>query len=189
QGPGATGAAARGAGRGIDREEPLMSVVPLYEKPVLLDRTLHRHRKVRAAAPDCRFARQVNSLFLAGVEFNEACKEYAIVFSRVPGGRTVPVVVLGLRNGENLFLDDQDRWIGRYVPAFVRRYPFVLAQLPGQALGVCIDEACPALDDEEGEPLFDAQGQDTPFLRKAMDFLAQYQQACQRTEAFCQRLE
>lgn len=166
-----------------------MTATPFYERPVLLDREQHRRRRVRAAPAGFAFARKANSLLLAGVEFNEACKEYAIVFTRVPGGRTVPVVVLGLRNGENLFVDDQDRWIGRYVPAFVRRYPFVLAQLPGQALGVCIDEACPALDDEEGEPLFDAQGQDTPFLRNALDFLAQYQQACQRTEAFCQRLE
>ncbi len=159
-----------------------------YERPVLLDREKHRGRRVRAS-PGFAFARRANSLYVAGVEFAEACKEYAVVFTRQGSGRIVPVVMLGLRSRENLFVDAQDRWTGRYVPAFVRRYPFVLAELPGQALGVCIDEAYAGLNDTEGEPLFDAQGRDTPFLRNALDFLTQYQREYQRTEAFCQKLE
>jgi hypothetical protein len=101
----------------------------------------------------------------------------------------VPVVMLGLRARENLFVDADNRWSGRYIPAFVRRYPFVLAELPGQSLGVCIDEAFAGLNEEEGDPLFDAEGKDTPFLRNALDFLAQYQREYLRTEAFCQKLE
>jgi hypothetical protein len=159
-----------------------------YEKPVLLDRDKHRKRKVKASA-SFAFTRKANSLYLAGVEFNEACKEYAIVFTRSGNGRIVPVVMLGLRARENLFVGDKDQWTARYVPAFVRRYPFVLAELPGQALGVCIDEAFEGLNDKEGEALFDAKGQDTPFLRNALDFLSQYQREYMRTEAFCQRLE
>jgi SapC len=159
-----------------------------YEKPVLLDRDQHRKRRVRPSN-SFAFARKANSLYLAGVEFNEACKEYAIVFTRSGNGKTVPVVMLGLRARENLFVDDEDRWTGRYVPAFVRRYPFVLAELPGQALGVCIDEAYAGLNETEGEALFDEKGQDTPFLRSALDFLAQYQREYLRTEAFCQKLE
>lgn len=165
-----------------------MSDIVCYEKPVLLDRERHRRRRVRAAQ-GFGFARAASSLYVAGAEFNEACKEYAIVFTRSPAGQVAPVVMLGLRGGENLFVDDQGRWNARYVPAFVRRYPFVLAQLPGQALGVCIDEAFEGVNEEEGEPLFDAQGQDTPFLRNALDFLAQYQREHLRTEAFCQRLD
>jgi hypothetical protein len=164
-----------------------MSDLVYYEKPVLLDRDKHRGRRVRGAN-GFGFARNANSLYLAGVEFNEACKEYAIVFTRASGGKVVPVVMLGLRSRENLFVDAQDRWDARYIPAFVRRYPFVLAALPGESLAVCIDEACEGLNDSEGEALFDAQGQDTPFLRNAVDFLTQYQREYLRTEAFCQRL-
>jgi len=87
-------------------------------------------------------------------------------------------------------VDAQDRWAGRYIPAFVRRYPFVLSQLPGQeTMGVCVDEAYAGLNEVEGEPLFDEQGQDTPFLRNALEFLQQYQREYLRTEAFCHRLE
>lgn len=165
-----------------------MSDTVYYEKPTLLDRERHRRRRIKPGH-SFAFARKANSLYLAGVEFNEACKEYAIVFTRSGGGRTVPVVMLGLRARENLFVDDDGRWTGRYVPAFVRRYPFVLAELPGQSLAVCIDEAYAGVNDEEGEALFDGQGQDTPFLRNALDFLTQYQREYLRTEAFCQRLE
>jgi hypothetical protein len=165
-----------------------MSEPMYYEKPVLLDRTKHRRRKVRAST-SFAFARKANSVYLAGVEFGEACKEYAVVFTRGAGGKVAPVVMLGLRRHENLFVDAQDRWSGRYIPAFVRRYPFVLADLPGQSLGVCVDEAYAGLNEQEGEPLFDDAGHDTPFLRNALDFLTQYQREYLRTEAFCQKLE
>jgi len=159
-----------------------------YEKPVLLNRDKHRGRRIRPSA-SFAFARNANSVYLAGAEFPEACKEYAIVFTRQAGGKVAPVVVLGLRNRENLFVDGQGRWTAAYVPAFVRRYPFVLAELPGEQMGVCIDEAFPGLNDTEGEPLFDDQGRNTPFLQNALDFLQRYQQEYLRTQAFCQRLE
>jgi hypothetical protein len=111
-----------------------------------------------------------------------------VVFTRL-GGKTVPVAMLGLRERENLFVDAEGRWLGRYVPAFMRRYPFVLAELPGQNLGVCIDEAYEGLNETEGEALFDADGNDTPYLQGALQFLDEYQREYRRTEAFCQRLE
>ena len=128
-------------------------------------------------------------MYLAGAEFTEASKEYAIVFTRGSHQETVPVAMLGLRARENLFVDASERWTGDYIPAFVRRYPFVLAELPGLAMGVCIDEAFQGLNDKEGESLFDAQGGNTPFLQNALDFLTRYQQEYRRTEAFCKRLE
>ncbi|MEO7549499.1 MAG: SapC family protein, partial [Ramlibacter sp.] len=165
-----------------------MSDALYYERPVLLNRDMHRHRRVLPST-SYAFARKANSLYLAGVEFNAACKEYAIVFTRAADGRTVPVAMLGLRSRENLFVDDEGRWSGTYVPAFVRRYPFVLAELSGQNAGVCIDEAFAGLNEHEGEALFDAQGSNTPFLQNAIDFLQQYQREYVRTEAFCRRLQ
>jgi hypothetical protein len=159
-----------------------------YDKPVLLDRARHRKLRVRPGS-SFAFARAANALHLAGAEFNEACKEYAIVFTRGAAGQVAPVVVLGLRQRENLFVDGEGSWDAHYIPAFVRRYPFVLTELPGQALGVCIDESYAGLGEDEGEALFDAQGQDTPFLGNAVEFLTQYQREAVRTQAFCQRLE
>lgn len=164
-----------------------MAEFAFYDKPVLLDRERHRRLRVRPAS-GWAFARGINSLVLAGAEFNEAAKEYAIVFTRTPQGRIVPLAMLGLRARENLFVRDDGSWEARYLPAFVRRYPFVLAELPGQALALCIDEACAGISETEGEALFDAAGQDSAFLRSARDFLGAYQREYQRTEGFCERL-
>ena len=165
-----------------------MSDTMYYEKPVLLDRDKHRNRRVKPSK-SFAFASRANSMYLAGAEFNEACKEYAIVFTRDAEKKIVPVAVLGWRNRENLFVDDGERWTAGYVPAFVRRYPFVLAQLQGDSLGLCMDDAYPGLHGEEGEPLFDAQGGNTPFLQNAIDFLTRYQKEFRRTADFCARVE
>jgi hypothetical protein len=158
-----------------------------YEKPVLLNREQHRKRRIKAST-GYGFARKANSLYLAGVEFNEACKEYAIVFTRLAGG-IAPVAVLGLRNQENLYIDADNRWAAAYIPAFVRRYPFVLAELGNGQLGVAVDEAFPGVNDRDGEPLFDDTGANTPFLQNALDFLQRFQAEHLRTQAFCRKLE
>ena len=164
-----------------------MSLGIIYEKPVLLNRHLHKRRRV-LPNDSFAFSRKANSLYLACAEFAEACKEYAIVFARVDGGRIAPLALLGLRDGENLFVNAQGRWEAHYVPAFVRRYPFVLAEFDGAQMGVCVDEAFSGISETEGEALFDAQGENTPYLQGALDFLNLYQTEYLRTEQFCQQL-
>ena len=95
--------------------------------------------------------------------------------------------MLGLRNEENLFVDDKGDWDARYIPSFVRRYPFVLAETgkTGQR-AVCIDEGYEGFNDE-GEPLF-AGEETTPILQQAIDFLEESQKQYLRTETFVQRL-
>ncbi len=164
-----------------------MAAVMFYEKPVLLNRESHKSKKI-APSTSFAFAQKSNSLYLAGTEFIEACKEYPIVFTKVGADKIVPVAMLGLREGENLFVSADGKWNATYVPAFVRRYPFVLSELPGQQMGVCIDEGYPGLNEQHGELLFDGQGNNTPFLQAALDFLNRYQVEYLRTERFCQRL-
>jgi hypothetical protein len=159
-----------------------------YEKPVLLDREKHKRLHVRPSS-SFAFTRKANSVYLAAIEFSEAMKEFAIVFTRTANTRMVPVAMLGLRARENLFVGDDDKWDARYVPAFVRRYPFVLAQTAGEQLAVCIDEAYEGFNLKEGDALFDEKGVNTPFLANAVEFLERYQREFTRTEQFCQRLE
>lgn len=159
----------------------------LYKKPALLNRETGKGRKI-APTTSYAYARELDSLYLAGAEFVEACKHYPIVFIRA-GGKVVPAAMLGLREGENLYVDAAGDWDAAYVPAYVRRYPFVLAALDGQQMGVCIDEAYEGLNLTEGESLFDEDGNNTPFLQTAVDFLSSYQVEATRTERFCQRLQ
>lgn len=164
-----------------------MANLLFYKKPVPLNKSDHKDKKISSAGRNFAFAGQTNSVILAGVEFSEAAKDYPIVFTQA-GDNVVPVALLGLRNEENLFVDDEGKWDARYIPAFVRRYPFVLAETgdAGQR-AVCIDESYEGFNDDEGEPLF-AGEETTPVLQQAMDFLEEYQKQYLRTEAFVQRL-
>lgn len=165
-----------------------MASLLFYDNPVALNKVDHKHIRIRPQVDDFNFARATNSVILAGVEFSEAAREYPVVFAKA-GDSVVSVALLGLRNEENLFVDEAGQWDARYIPAFVRRYPFVLAETAqeGQRM-VCIDEAYPGFDDREGEALFDA-GEPTPLLRQAIDFLEEYQRQYVRTESFIQRLQ
>jgi hypothetical protein len=99
----------------------------------------------------------------------------------------VPAVLLGLRESENLFVGGDGKWDARYVPAFVRRYPFVPGKGPQGDLLVCIDEASPCFSSTEGEALF-VDGKPTPQLDHAMKFLAEFHQGVTVTEALARRL-
>lgn len=158
-----------------------------YRQVSALHPDRHADMKI-GTAPNQSFASHTNSVPLTGVEFAETCKEYPIVFVR-NGDQFSPVAVLGLENGENLFLDDHDIWKARYVPAFVRRYPFVLGENPANPNQpwVCVDEACPWLGKENGEPLF-VNKQPSAFMTQVLTFLNDFNVQSKRTVSFGRKL-
>lgn len=135
------------------------------------------------------FARKINSVPLTAVEFPLAAAEYAIVFAQ-SGNDVVPVVILGARAGENLYVKDDDGWNARYIPAFVRRYPFVFAaKEDGKSFTLCVDEAFQGLNFQgRGQALFDAAGKQTPYVDNVLRFLQEYTAQFARTQAFCRKL-
>jgi hypothetical protein len=162
-----------------------------YARPVALHREQHRHLKFDSRPGDFGFARNTNSILLAASEIAEAARDYPVVFVGSPGGSFTLAALLGLRDGENLFVDADGNWEnGAYVPAFARRYPFILAEADAGAtdMTVCIDEACDRLGEETGEPLFDAEGKETPLLQSATDFLTLFHAEMQQTALFAQTL-
>ena len=93
----------------------------IYKNPIFLNSVTHKSVKI---APVTRYtiAKGLNSVVIVGQEFLESAKHYPIVFTKTPNDEIIPVVVLGLRNNENLFVDAEGRWREeRYVPAFFRR--------------------------------------------------------------------
>lgn len=120
-------------------------------------RGLGRRRDAPAA-----FARELNALLITSVEFFQAARHYPIVFGRdAATGGFIPVVVTGLEDRQNLFVDPDGRWRrGRYVPAYVRRWPFFTLQLqdnPEKSL-VCVD---PAGLEANDKPFLDERGEPT----------------------------
>ena len=166
-----------------------MASLLFYQNPVGLNKDTHKDLKIDPSQSSFDFAKKTNSVVIAGVEFTEAAKEYPIVFAEA-GDSWVPVVLLGLRNEENLFVKDDGGWDCKYVPAFVRRYPFVLAEGGEKDQQVvCIDEAYVGFNRETGDALFKEDGEATEFLSKAINFLEEYQRQYARTELFIKRLK
>ncbi len=158
-----------------------------YKKITAIDKDKQRDLRI-APINDFRFTAQTNSVPLASVEFFEAAKEYPIVFAGRGSPSPVPAALLGLRSNENLILDSAGKWDARYVPAFIRRYPFVLASADQEQFVVCVDEGHPAVGGKAGEALFTPEGEATPFLNNAIAFLRDFQAEAQRTREFMKRL-
>ena len=139
---------------------------------------------------DYRFARTINSIPLTAVEFPQAAKDFAIVFAKT-AETYVPVAVMGVRNEQNLYVNSEGQWTASYVPAFVRRYPFIFSTVDeGKTLTLCLDEAFEGCSQEgKGERLFDEAGEKSPYLEKVMSFLQEYQTHSTRTELFCKKLD
>lgn len=167
----------------------MSSQLLIYESAVPVSNARHADLSVEVGA-DYGFSRRVNSVPLMAVEFPHAAAEYAIVFSGTSQA-FIPAVILGMRADENLYLKEDGSWEAKYVPAFVRRYPFVFSSSQdGKTFTLCIDEAFPGFNREgRGQRLFDAEKKPTEYVAKVLKFLEQYQAEFRRTQAFCQKLK
>ena len=161
----------------------------IYEKALPITTQRHGKWSVKAGT-GYAFAKSVNSVPLTAVEFAHAASEYTIVFTGTED-EIMPAVILGMRDQENLYLSDSNGWEARYIPAFIRRYPFVFSSSEdGQTFTLCIDEEFEGCNQEgRGELLFDADGEQTQYLRSVLAFLQDYQAQFQRTQAFCKKLK
>jgi SapC len=160
----------------------------IYETVVPVMFANHRHSSVEIGR-NFAFSSKVNSVPLTAVEFREALSDYPIVFA---GNKeaVMPAIILGLREGENLYLSNDGKWDARYVPAFVRRYPFVFAKSDDeQRFNLCIDEQFSGFNgDGRGERLFTDDGKPTTYVENILKFLQEYQLQFHRTERFCKRI-
>jgi len=173
-----------------DQTQTAGARMPLfYQKPRVLIADAHRDLHL-TAAHDFAFARATNAVPIMVPEFVEAQHSYPIVFVGEP---VHPAVVLGLEQ-DNLFVAADGAWAeGRYVPAYVRRYPFVFIETAdGEQLALGIDTASDrvvsAPDGGEGlVPLFDGD-KPAPLTEGALRFSAALQASQVDTRAFCEAL-
>ena len=124
-------------------------------------------------------------------EFGLIQRFYPIVFSI--GENPIPIALMGLNEGVNVFLDENGRAIsqGIYMPAYIRRYPFLLARLrpDSDELSLCFDSTSGAVGDfEEGQPLFEGD-QPSQATKDILQFCEQFETAGQRTGVFMEELK
>lgn len=161
-----------------------MSIALFYKNPRLLDSGPDADLRVRKIT-DLSFARNVNTIPINLNEFAQAARHYPIGFIGESG---IPMAIVGLQE-TNAFLDAEGRWkAGAYVPAFVRRYPFIFAdtEVKGE-YKLCIDDTPETVSRTEGERLFEG-GKPTGLTNKAAEFCRDFHQAALATDAFAKAI-
>lgn len=144
---------------------------------------------------DYRWTAGLNALPISASEFFKSGLDYPIAFVRQEKSREyTPVAVTGLGEAQNLFIDAEGHWRAQtYVPAYVRRFPFCIAPVPGKEKGssarplICVQED--QLVADSPRPLFDRNGAPTPAWKPLLGLLEAMEGAHQQTRVLCQRLE
>lgn len=125
-------------------------------------------------------------------EFYESCKDYPIVFAKDANESWSALALIGYKEKINLFIDSKGVWEkNRYIPAFIRRYPFIfVAQQGSEELTLAFDLTCKEENCQNKErAFFDEDAKATPFLQGIMSFLTQFQNDAKATAEFIKQLD
>ena len=166
---------------------PEAAMPMFYTAPRPLDRV--RDGKMKLNRPtDFSFAAKTNAIPLLVDEFPMAAAHYPIVFA--DGPLPVPAAVVGLKNDNNLFVGKDKTWVaGAYLPAYVRRYPFILMDDPeNKQFVLCLDDSSDLLKEDGEFPLFEGE-QPSAFTKSAMEFCGALRQQGDATDEFVKALK
>lgn len=170
----------------MDEQQPIAGHMLLYERPELLTREEHGHLGLRTLPEAFSFARHVRGVPLMVSEVRSAQRFCPIVFS--DDRNPVPIAVLGVLEGRNLFVDDDGAWeVPGYVPAYLRCYPFALATAGDDRLALVVDRAADQVSDRPDVPFFGDDGLSAA-VQERLELCRTYEAERQRTQAFCQML-
>ncbi len=162
--------------------------VLFYSKPEPLSADLHKNLGVRRMDGPFGFAKQGHAVPLTVTEFALAAVTGPIIFV---GEDKIPLAVMGLNAGDNMFLQPSGMFEpGVYVPAYIRRYPFVFANdsAAGQMI-LCIDRAAEFIVEGGEMPFFEANGEPSEYTKNCITFCNDYEQERARTLSFVQLLK
>ncbi|HET9810102.1 MAG TPA: SapC family protein [Sphingomicrobium sp.] len=170
---------------------PTQSLPLLYKDLEPLSSSAHAKMKIRAIEEAPQMA-TTHAIPATVDEFALLARHYPIIFSA--GGNAVPLALMGLTEGVNAFMDEKGKTTTAniYIPAYLRRYPFLLARLSADSdeLSLCFDPTAGAIGDfKKGERLFDDEGKPTAPTKAILEFCEQFETAGQRTAAFVRDLE
>lgn len=165
--------------------------LPLFYKDLLpLNSRDHADWKV-GTMEDAAFLAQTHAVPLTSDEFIDAQRHFPIVFTA--GDNPLPIALFGLNEGVNTFMGDDNKLTSAvYVPAYVRRYPFMLAKLRPEAedLSLCFDPTVGIIGKrEEGLALFNDKAEPTEYTQGVLEFCRRFEESGQRTKAFMDELQ
>ena len=163
-----------------------------YKNPIPLLKDRHANSGV-TSVENFAFAKGSNTIPVNFPEFMQLAKYYPIVFSS--NDSPVPLVVTGLDNNKNVFINNSGAWEdGFYVPAYIRRYPFAFTSAPvsdSDQLILCVDEDSDRFVAQAKKThlrFFEKDLEATTTLQNILRFCEQYHRDNIATGAFCKKL-
>jgi hypothetical protein len=158
-----------------------------YVSPEPLSKEAHAGLGLKNLETPYAFTARTHLVPLTVTEFGPAALCYPIIFI---GPEKTPVAVMGVNADENLFVDEKGGYApDAYLPAYIRRYPFVLANdAAAQRMVVCIDTKAPMIGDNPDAPFFE-NGEPSAYTKGAIDFCNNFEQEAQRTQSFVNLLK
>ncbi|MCD8563064.1 MAG: SapC family protein [Alphaproteobacteria bacterium] len=166
---------------------PAAGLPLFYKNPVPLDGKAHAKLGLKKNF-GFGFTKGINAVPVNLIELPQICHFYPIAFS--PDDHATPVAILGLRDGENLFLKPDNTWEDNmYIPAYIRRYPFIFSEMPGgENLSLCIDMDKSIVEESNDQPFFEKDGKPSLLSQNALEFCKSYHAAAQQTLEFSKAL-
>lgn len=160
----------------------LSGQVLFYKNPQPLSAEEHGGLGVKQIPQPFGFLREAHAVPVTVTEFGIAGASYPVIFV---GEERTPVAVMGVRQGQNLYVNEQGQvQDDHYIPAFVRRYPFVFASDEGSdRLLLCVDRAAPMVSNQPEVPFFQ-NGQPTQFTNDAIEFCKEFERQRRATVDF-----
>lgn len=162
--------------------------VLFYSQPEPLAKETHGKLGVKRTDTPFNFARSGHAIPLTVGEFPLAAVTGPIIFV---GEDKMPIAVMGLNAGENMFVRPDGTFEpGVYIPAYVRRYPFVFANdQASQQMILCIDRKADFIVEGGEMPFFDEKGEPSDYTKRCIEFCNNFEVERQRTTSFVQLLK
>lgn len=164
------------------QQSELTGNVLFYKNPQPINPEQHAGLGVKQIDQPFGFLREAHAVPVTVTEFGMAAASYPIIFV---GDDFTPVAVMGVRQGENLYVSAEGQIDPEfYVPAFVRRYPFVFANdNQGERLLLCIDRDAPMVSNQPEVPLFE-NGEPSAFTQNAIEFCQEFERQRRATAEY-----
>ncbi len=164
------------------QQPELTGNVLFYKNPQPLNPEQHAALGVKQIDQPFGFLRTAHAIPVTVTEFGTTASAYPIIFV---GNDLTPVAVMGVRQNENLFVkEDGTTEADFYVPAFVRRYPFVFANdKDSDRLLLCVDREAPMVTNQPDVAFFE-NGQPTEFTNNAIEFCKEFERQRRATADF-----
>jgi hypothetical protein len=137
------------------------------------------------------FAAKANAIPVVAAELANLVPALPLGFVQANDGSFQLVAITSLQPGTNLFVAPKGDWIGQYIPAVLRCYPFLLRKAPDKDESIfCIDENSGlAVEPGKGEAFFDEAGRPAQALNDMLAFVSQVETSRVVTQAAVDALQ